>query len=104
VNITQTQLESGLAVMAVDFQNAFNTLARAKALGVVFRDKRLRPFHALLGWSYGVPSQLFVTDHDQILATVMSSEGVKLGDPLGGLLFSCGTLPVLKAAALSSTI
>ena len=69
-----------LAMIKLDFHNAFNYVRRDKMLEAV-RD--LAPtVYPLVHSAYSAPSTLFWGDH-----IIMSAEGVQQGDPLGPLLY-----------------
>ena len=73
-------LDPTIAIVKLDFQNAFNSIRRDKMLEAV---QSLAPdLMAFVHSAYSSPSTLFWGDK-----TLQSSEGVQQGDPLGPLLF-----------------
>ena len=86
-------LSPGQALVKIDFANAFNTVRRDSLLECVYRSTPgIYPFvHA----AYAIESPLFYGGE-----TLLSAEGVQQGDPLGPLLFSLVTLPLLTTSQL----
>ena len=79
-------LQPGHLLLKLDFRNAFNSIHRDKMLEVV---RNLVPdLLALVHSTYSSPSSLFGGDK-----TLLSSEGVQQGDPLGPLLFCLSIHP-----------
>ena len=80
--------DSSKVVLKLDFENAFNTVDRAKALAELRAQ-----FPGLARWAhwcYGSHSNLFFGDFKLDSAT-----GVQQGDPLGPLLFACCVQPLV---------
>ena len=79
-------------LLQVDLENAFNNVERS----AVFEDiRRLLP--EIAAWvesSYGVRAELIFAD-----LVILSCKGWHQGDPLAGLLFAIGALPILKKIA-----
>ena len=80
----------GQAIVKIDFTNAFNSIRRDAVLEAVYRS--LPAFYSFVYASYAHESCLFFGN-----ATLASSEGLQQGDPLGPLLFSLTTLPLLSS-------
>ena len=80
-------------VISLDFSNAFNTLNRSTLASSVH--KHLRAMYRPCKWAYGEPTPLVVSDGSTI-TNIVSSQGVRQGDPLGPLLFSLGVKDVLE--------
>ncbi|KAL0213523.1 hypothetical protein RCL1_007149 [Eukaryota sp. TZLM3-RCL] len=75
-------------LVSLDMSNAFNCLSRQAIFdSVSVHFPHWLPF---LSWSYGSPSNLFY-----INSVILSSEGVKQGDPLGPFLYSLVTSKIL---------
>ena len=84
-------------VTSLDFSNAFNALSRsALAAGLLEHAPAL--FRAGK-WAYNKPSQLIVLGEDRESVVILSSNGVRQGDPLGPLFFSIGARNVLANLA-----
>lgn len=78
-------------IASLDFRNAFNAVSRHKvADGVLKHAPRL---WRAAKWAYNHPARLVMQDGTQI----MSSEGVRQGDPLGPLLFSLAVRATLES-------
>jgi hypothetical protein len=83
--------------MQVDVQNAFNSLSRQTLLNRVFEQvPALGPWAA---YAYGTPSKLYVDGAPAESAPLLSSQGVRQGDPTGPLLFALAIQPELETAA-----
>ena len=67
--------------LKIDFENAFNSVRRDKLLQVA--RKELKFLYPFLYQCYSQPSHLFFNN-----TTLLSSEGVQQGDPLGPMCFS----------------
>ena len=75
---------SNLALLKIDFKNAFNLMDRNK-----FVQASSRMFPGLERWTRWCYTQspLLIYDHSRVFE---SSCGVQQGDPLGPLYFCCG--------------
>lgn len=84
---TSTQLTS------LDFKNAFNTLDRADmATGL----RRFAPgLYRAARWAYGSTIDLVLTGNHGQQHLLLSSQGVRQGDPFGPVLFSLGIRTLL---------
>jgi Reverse transcriptase (RNA-dependent DNA polymerase) len=80
------------AVIKIDFSNAFNTLRRDAMLEAAYRS--IPAAYSFVHASYAHESILFFGNE-----VLFSSEGLQQGDPLGPLLFSITTLPLLSSCA-----
>ncbi|MCW3101384.1 MAG: uncharacterized protein JWL77_7002 [Chthonomonadaceae bacterium] len=80
------------AGIAVDFKNAFNERKRDQILEALYKEKKLIPLWKLTEWAYSSSSPLWIRSNETgkmiQLPTLMSTSGVKQGDPLGSLLFA----------------
>ncbi len=81
---------SKLALLKIDFRNAFNEVKRSH-----FVKAASEMFPAMSSWTewcYGEASMLFY-DHEHIIE---SCAGVQQGDPLGPLYFCCGIMAMVN--------
>ena len=81
---------SGLALLKIDFKNAFNAVSRD-----AFMRGSCERFPGLAHWTswcYGEGSVLLY-DHQH---TIESVSGVQQGDPLGPLYFCCALAPLIE--------
>jgi hypothetical protein len=96
-----TSIQSGsslpMAALAIDFANAFNTISRAFVLDTLYSHPSLNRLWDIVDFAYSEPSDLYIHDEDGILAPrIVSSEGVRQGDPLSSALFSLAIHPIYK--------
>ena len=85
--------ESGFAI---DMTNAFNCVDRKHMLESFFQRPELRPAWRLIHFSYSKHARLFLRGSAGALsAQIMSSQGVRQGDPLGSLAFAVALQPIL---------
>ena len=84
----RNQTSEGKLIFVADFENAFNTVDRAKFLREVRH--HIPGLSRWAEWCYGRPSKLFFDG-----AVIQSEVGVQQGDPLGPLLFSLALQPAL---------
>ena len=84
------QCESGdKVVLKIDYRNAFNCIRRDKFLTKV---RELFPDVYPMVWqAYSSESNLYFNGH-----TLLSTNGVHQGDPIGPFLFSLGILDIMK--------
>lgn len=81
-------------LISLDFKNAFNTLDRK---GMAQAVKTYAPGLYRMGkWAYNDPAKLVMGGIHGDATVIMSSQGVRQGDPLGPLFFSIGIRPVLE--------
>lgn len=82
---------SGLALLKIDFKNAFNLIERS-----AFVPDVARMFPGLSRWTYWCYSSpsLLLYDHSR---PFFSQSGVQQGDPLGPLYFCCGIASIVEA-------
>ena len=73
--------DPNLALLKVDFQNAFNTVSRAALLETI--QTEFPPLARWAWWCYGEHSKLWVDGQP-----IESQSGTQQGDPLGPLFFS----------------
>ena len=74
-----------LALLKVDISNAFNTCDRARVLRELYGTPQLGALFRLTHFAYSAPSQLLMQGCDG--KSILSSTGVRQGDPLAPLLF-----------------
>jgi hypothetical protein len=80
-------------LISLDFKNAFNTLDR-KAMAKAIRT--YAPGLYRMGkWAYNDPAKFIMGGIHGDATAIMSSQGVRQGDPLGPLFFSIGIRPIL---------
>jgi hypothetical protein len=85
-----------------DLRNAFNEIDRAAVLQALFDEPRLNKLWRMVAWAYGSPSFLWVHGPGgDIIAVLLSSQGVRQGDALAALLFALAVHPAfLRALAI----
>jgi hypothetical protein len=82
---------ASLAGLACDFRNAFNTIDRAHVLKELFKRKELSMLWRISHWAYSTPSSLWIkAGNGEVIARLLSTQGVRQGDPLGSTLFAVG--------------
>jgi hypothetical protein len=73
-------------LLSLDCKNAFNSVSRQ---AIFHAAQEHAPFLLnFLSWAYGRPSQVFLRGAPDNSDPVLSTSGVKQGDPLGPLLFA----------------
>jgi len=81
-----------LAALLLDIENAFNEISRSEMIKAVMTMEWLRPIRAFVKMSYGSTTPILMPDADgiyRIINDLISSQGVRQGDPLASLLFAC---------------
>jgi hypothetical protein len=92
-DVLREQGRSDLALLKIDFRNAFNLVDRES-----FMRSTCEVFPALSAWTnwcYSSPSVLLY-DHSHV---IQSESGVQQGDPLGPLYFCFGLAPLVEEIA-----
>jgi hypothetical protein len=86
------------AAVAIDFQNAFNSIDRQIVLKEMYSHNSLKSLWPIVDFAYSEPSDLLTRDHERIFRkTVISSQGVRQGDPLSSLLFAVAIHPLYES-------
>jgi hypothetical protein len=83
-----------LALVSLDFSNAFNTLDRRTIAQAVY--EHCPALYRTAKWAYDQPAPLYLPDNEEVTHT-LSSCGVRQGDPLGPFLFSLGVKKKFEA-------
>jgi hypothetical protein len=89
-----TDRSERLALLQLDISNAFNTCDRARLLRELYALPALQPIFRIVNCAYSQPSTLLLQGCDG--QAIMSSQGVKQGDPLSALLFCVYMRDVLQ--------
>jgi len=80
-------------VAQLDFKNASNSLPRSDSADGV---RRFAPaLYQTAKWAYNTPTDLLIRTAPQAAVSILSSQGVRQGDPLGPLIFSIGIRDLL---------
>jgi hypothetical protein len=82
----------------LDFANAFNSISRAKVWQTLLKHdclgSMLKTFYA----QYAEPTELLVYDRNRLVHKVLSTEGVRQGDPFAALAFALTVQQLYEAA------
>ena len=92
-DVLRAQRGSELALLKIDFKNAFNLVDRRAFMRLTC--ERFPALSAWTNWCYSSPSVLLY-DHKQV---IHSESGVQQGDPLGPLYFCFGLAPLVEEIA-----
>jgi hypothetical protein len=92
------QHPSSTCAIKLDFKNAFNTVSRERVWQTLQQhgclSSMLKPFYA----QYADPTELLVYDRNQLVHKILSTEGVRQGDPFAALAFALSVQPLYTAA------
>jgi hypothetical protein len=93
------EADPGSITVQLDFRNAFNSVHREAMLAAIAEHEgSLLPFAA---WKYGKPSRLFPVGAPEGTAHIPSQDGIRQGDPPGGLYFGLCLQGPLKTVKLT---
>ena len=79
-----------------DQKNAFNSASRSNMLLAVFSEASLAPIWKFVEFGYGGPSLLVLVQKGEIVASILSQDGSRQGDPLGSLLYCLFLMPKIR--------
>ena len=85
-------------VMTIDATNAYNTLCRIQAAKGLLSDVRFKPAWRVFHFAYAKEAELYANIGKKAFV-VISSDGTRQGDVLGGFTFCHAIQPLLKDAA-----
>jgi hypothetical protein len=92
------QHRSSTCAIILDFANAFNSISRAKVWQTLLQHdclgSMLKPFYA----QYAEPTELLVYDRNRLAHKILSTEGVRQGDPFAALAFALTVQSLYEAA------
>ena len=91
-----------LAGMSVDIVNAFNSCDRALLLNKLYATPELAELFPIVSFAYSSPSKLLLRQGAG--PTIWSTNGVRQGDPLSGLLFCLYMREVYDAVAAAASV
>ena len=88
-------------LVSLDFRNAFNTIDRCEIAAAARAHAPV--MYRLAKWAYNSPADLVMTGTPgtAVPPPLLSSQGVRQGDPLGPFLFSLGIRPLLHDLAVA---
>jgi len=96
---SQRRVDAGFtSITWLDFSNAFNSVSRddiANGINTFAPD-----FLNAARWAYGIESDLFLRTEEGAPIVIMSSSGVRQGDPFGPQFFSLAVRPILHELSL----
>jgi hypothetical protein len=87
--------DSECVTVQLDFRNAFNSVRRGPMLDAIAQQEGA--LLAFAAWKYGQPSRLFPVGAPEGTPPIMSQDGIRQGDPPGGLYFGLCLQGPLKA-------
>ena len=82
-------------IVAADLENAFNSISRSAIFRAIRGNPKLLPLEGITLFGYGKPSAFHLGEGD----VLMSTRGVKRGDPLAPILFAIGIQGAISRVA-----
>lgn len=70
----------------------------------MFKEEKLSPIWRLVDWAYGRPSPLWVSGDSGYAGTILSTQGVKQGDPLASFLFALSMVDIYARSAATGGV
>jgi hypothetical protein len=97
-----TDKHAKMALLKVDITNAFNSCDRARVLRELYQHPKLSAMFRIADFGYAVPSQLLLQRCDG--RHLLSSNGVRQGDPLSAILFCLYIREVLSKVSTQAKV
>ena len=91
-----------VCALKIDITNAFNTVDRVQLLNKLYAIPQLSPIWRLVQFAYATDSPLLLQRCENV--SLSSSNGVRQGDPLSGLLFCLYLQETLAAVAQEASV
>lgn len=91
-----SRLHPSTIALKTDFQNAFNSASRARIWKTMLEHPSTEAIWRMFYWAYSSPSDLLVFDRGKLFARLMSSEGVRQGDPFAAFAFALSVQSLYK--------